>query len=66
MSSETQDATKPNSAYYHEQATQEDVELTHVARHTPGGEYLRRFGIPLQCRRRSRRIRSKFVSWPKT
>ena len=47
MSSETQDATKPYSAYYHERATQEDVELTHVARHTPGGEYLRRFWHPI-------------------
>jgi nitrite reductase/ring-hydroxylating ferredoxin subunit len=38
---------QPHGAYYHRHAEREDVELTHVGRGTPGGEYLRRFWQPV-------------------
>lgn len=41
------DATQPYSGYLRKPATQENVELTHVDKGTPCGEYLRRFWQPV-------------------
>ena len=38
---------QPYGGYHHKRAEREDVELTHVGRGTPGGEYLRRFWQPV-------------------
>ena len=47
MSANMRDATAPYGAYHGKRAGGEDEALTHVARGTPCGEYLRRFWQPV-------------------
>ena len=47
MAEKRQFLRQPYSAYHAKPVPQEDVELTHVERGSPGGEYLRRFWQPV-------------------